>query len=79
MIKEMTLKSLNEMLLKYKNQIDGKSYVLFIKRNAYEKIKAEIDNTLFFEIIVTDEMPDNNTQAIIMTKTQYDNLCNFGE
>ena len=48
--------------------------VLFIRPKVYEQIKDDLDNAYCFDKVkVTDLLP-NDTQAIIMTKEQYENL-----
>lgn len=77
---EFTLEQLHNMLNVYKSQLDNNTYyALFIRPTAYEKIKDKLDKTLFCTIKITDVMPDDKTQAIIMTREQYENLYGWLE
>ena len=74
---ELTIEQLNNMLYVYKSKLENTAYALFIRPSAYEKIKDELNENLFYVIKQTDVMPDDKTQAIILTKKQYDEY--FGE
>lgn len=77
---EFTLEQLHNMLNVYKSKLeDNTYYALFIRPKAYEMIKDKLDKNLFCTIKITDVMPDNKTQAIIMTRQQYENLFGWIE
>lgn len=62
----------------YEKHIDKLSiiiYVIFIDNNTYKKIQRELESCLFLKIIITDNLPQN-TNAIVMTRKQYDDLFN---
>ena len=77
---EFTLEQLHNMLNVYKSKLeDNTYYALFIRPKAYETIKDKLDKNLFCTITITDVMPDDKTQAIIMTRQQYENLFGWIE
>lgn len=76
---EFTLEQLHNMLNVYKSHFNNTYYALFIRPELYEKIKDELDETLFCTIKITDVMPDDKTQAVIMTREQYENLYGWIE
>lgn len=77
---EFTLEQLYNMLNVYKSKLeDNTYYVLFIRPKVYKTIKDKLDKNLFCTIKITDVMPDNKTQAIIMTRQQYENLFGWIE
>ena len=77
---EFTIEQLNNILNVYKSKLeDNKPYALFIRPKAYEMIEDKLDKNLFCTIKITDVMPDDNTQAIVMTRKQYENLYGWLE
>lgn len=77
---EVTLEQLYNTLNIYKSKLeDNTKYALFIRPSAYEKIKDKLEDDLFYVIRQTDVMPDEKTQAIIMTRQQYENLLGWIE
>lgn len=62
-----------EMLQIYKEKVVDTSYVIFINNKTYKKIQKELESCLLLKVIITETLPEN-TDAIVMTKEQYDNL-----
>lgn len=72
---EKDINQIIKMLQSYKEKIADTSYVIFIDNNTYKKIQRELESCLFLKIIITDNLPQN-TNAVVMTRKQYDNLFN---
>lgn len=72
---EKDINQIIKMLQSYKEKIADTSYVIFIDNNTYKKIQRELESYLFLKIIITDNLPQN-TNAVVMTRKQYDNLFN---
>ena len=79
-IEEMTFDDLKKLINKYQHALGGiEQLVIFIKPEIYEKLKDEIEFNWFSKIIKTEIMPDDQTFAVVMTKTQYDNYYGMWE
>lgn len=69
----MKIDEILEMISEYKSKMNSKSYVMFIDKETYEKVKEEINSCYCLKVIISNNLPDD-TNAIVMTEEQYNRL-----